>query len=263
MKEWLSDCDGHKPCYRPVEEADKRQLPTRLLYVRDTTGPGSRVGLVKTAEQFPGATSGHVRYAALSHPWGDSIRHPPYSTLAKDEEGKPRGVERFLEEGVPYDDMPQTFRDAVDVTRRLNLDYIWIDSLCIVQGDDGDFAFESRRMQHVYSGAYVVLAATRATGQTDGFLGKRRDRSFVCFEEYPGPEGDGDRVDGEGAPRPFYVCEAIDDFNADVVDGPLSRRGWVLQERALARRTIYFAAAQTYFECGQGVRCATLGTMTK
>jgi hypothetical protein len=63
--------------------------------------------------------------------------------------------------------------------------------------------------------------------------------------------------------NPFYVCEAIDDFQHDVIDGRLNKRGWVLQERALARRTIYFTENQTYWECGEGVRCETLAKMRK
>jgi hypothetical protein len=57
------------------------------------------------------------------------------------------------------------------------------------------------------------------------------------------------------------VCEMIDDFNGDVVQGAMNKRGWVLQERALARRTIYFTESQTYFECGNGIRCETLGKL--
>ncbi|KAK4642888.1 hypothetical protein QC761_401395 [Podospora bellae-mahoneyi] len=55
----------------------------------------------------------------------------------------------------------------------------------------------------------------------------------------------------------FSICEAMDDFNGDVFKGPLSQRGWVLQEHALARRTILFAEKQTYWECGEGVMCQT------
>jgi len=43
----------------------------------------------------------------------------------------------------------------------------------------------------------------------------------------------------------------------------MNKRGWVLQERALACRTIYFTAQQTYWECGGGVRCETLTKMSK
>lgn len=65
------------------------------------------------------------------------------------------------------------------------------------------------------------------------------------------------RFERPGEPA-FYVCESIDNFQRDVIEGTLNTRGWVLQERALARRTIYFAENQTYWECGEGVRCETM-----
>ena len=61
----------------------------------------------------------------------------------------------------------------------------------------------------------------------------------------------------------FCVCEAIDDFYRDVDQGELNQRGWVLQERALSRRTIYFTETQSYWECGGGVRCETMTKMKK
>ncbi|KAH8896503.1 HET-domain-containing protein, partial [Thozetella sp. PMI_491] len=39
-------------------------------------------------------------------------------------------------------------------------------------------------------------------------------------------------------------------FEDDVENGELSRRGWILQERALSRRTIHFTGEQIYWECG-------------
>jgi hypothetical protein len=104
-------------------------------------------------------------------------------------------------------------------------------------------------MEDVFSNAYCVLAASRANDQRDGFLGKREKRNYITFH----PEND----------QPFFVCEPIDNFNKDVIQGSLNKRGWVLQERALARRTIYFTETQTYFECGGGVRCETLAKMHK
>lgn len=144
---------------------------------------------------------------------------------------------------------PKTFRDAIEITRALEIPYLWIDSLCIVQDDQEDWKIESRLMEQVYSNAYVTIAASCATGTYDGFLKPRPHRDCVRVKV--------------GATSTVYVCDAIDDFTRDVENGQLNRRGWVLQERALARRTIYFADKQTYWECGQGVRCETLTKMNK
>lgn len=101
-------------------------------------------------------------------------------------------------------------------------------------------------MEDVFSCAYCVLAASRANSQHDGFLKDRPQREYLTF--------------GHGV-ESFYVCRPIDDFGRDVLEGSLNKRGWVLQERALARRTVFFTENQTYFECGRGVRCETLAKM--
>lgn len=106
-------------------------------------------------------------------------------------------------------------------------------------------------MENVFSSAYCVLAASRAVNQSSGFLGQRggRERDYVTLYESDG--------------KPFYICENIDSFEGHVLNSHLNTRGWVLQEHALARRTIFFAEEQTYWECGDGVRCETLTKMSK
>ncbi|KAJ8106927.1 hypothetical protein OPT61_g9217 [Boeremia exigua] len=53
---------------------------------------------------------------------------------------------------------------------KLGVDYVWIDALCIVQDDQVEWAEEAAKMAEVYSGAYVVIAATRASSVKEGFL---------------------------------------------------------------------------------------------
>ncbi|KNB16432.1 hypothetical protein FOXG_14799 [Fusarium oxysporum f. sp. lycopersici 4287] len=144
-----------------------------------------------------------------------------------------------LSVGLEVGHFPSTFRHAIEVTRALGVPYLWIDSLCIVQGPDGDFDTEAKRMETVFSSAYCVIAASRANGTSSGFLWERPEREAV-------------RLDGYLTNDSVYVCEAIDDFQHDVIEGALNKRGWVLQERALAPRTIYFTENQTYWECGHG-----------
>lgn len=44
--------------------------------------------------------------------------------------------------GFPYQDLPKTLRDACLVTKPLGERYIWIDTLCIIQDDYYDLAFQ-------------------------------------------------------------------------------------------------------------------------
>lgn len=179
-----------------------------------------------------------MSYIALSHPWGE----PPHFCTYRS------NVEQF-KKNIPFYELPKTFRDAITITRGLGLQYLWIDSICIIQGPDGDFSREAKRMEDVFSRAYCVLAASSAMGQRDGFLKPRMQRRSVPVKPY-----------GKSS---IYVSEFIDDFDQYVLHSRLNQRGWVLQERALARRTIYFTSKQSFWECGGGVRCETLTKMDK
>jgi hypothetical protein len=242
--EWLDDCDKKhsKPRCKPPGPAagallqsydSPRKIPTRLVDVGCEDGEVIR--LVETGNRNT------YDWVALSYRWGPA---PHFSTTQKN-------LPAHLS-GINWEELPATFRDAVKVTRALKRRYLWIDSLCIIQGEDGDFSHESKLMEDVYSGAYCVLAASRATGQASGFLLPRpKQRRCVALA----PQFDGDSV--------IYVCERIENFKEHVLEGALSQRAWVLQEHALARRTIFFTEHQTYWQCGHGVRCETMAKMNK
>jgi hypothetical protein len=104
-------------------------------------------------------------------------------------------------------------------------------------------------MEDVFSFSYCTIAASAANGSDDGFIMPHPQRECVTLQDSQGST--------------FYVCEAIDDFRSDVELGDLNKRGWVFQERALSRRTIYFTKTQVYWECGKGVHCETLTKMSK
>ncbi|OAL55166.1 hypothetical protein IQ07DRAFT_498642 [Pyrenochaeta sp. DS3sAY3a] len=233
IRSWLNDCDTDvKHKCKPsttrssgINGSSSVRMPTRLIDVGAEGDP--KIYLQKTEGKDP------VKWIALSHRWGQRN----YSTTRAN-------LESHLA-GLDFETLPQTFKDAVRVTRALNHQYLWIDSLCVIQGDDGDFETEAKRMEDVYSGAYCVIAASCAADHYAGFLGPRKPRKYVGLTK-----------DGKGE-MPYYICENIDNFQSHVLDGDLNTRGWVLQEHALARRTIFFTEYQTYFECSIGVRCET------
>ncbi|KAE9363831.1 HET-domain-containing protein [Stipitochalara longipes BDJ] len=225
LRQFLKNCDANHPKCPPPKTSP---LPTRLIDLGTSEAPSILIYETKPGDSLP--------FIALSHPWGPGPDH--FCTYRSNLDD--------YKKNISFDKLPATFQHAVTTTRELGLRYLWIDSICIIQGPDGDFAQEATRMEDVFSSAYCVLAASSAKGQKDGFLTPRKENGFITFEK---------------SGQPVYVCQFMDDFKVHVLDGPLSKRGWVMQERALAHRTIFFTDTQTYWECGEGVRCETLTKM--
>jgi hypothetical protein len=148
-REFVEDCVmRHKSC--PSELL--AHLPTRLIDVRMVDSQGS-VSLA-LSEYLPNAP-----YAALSHCWGR--KQPLRLTTAS--------LDRF-KNTIPWSSLPETFQDAITVTRHLNLQYLWIDSLCIIQDSRTDWEIESARMASVYRGSYVTILASSSAGSEESFL---------------------------------------------------------------------------------------------
>lgn len=244
ISQWIGDCDEtHQQCRNNSDFN-----PTRLLYLGNMDS--RRVKLVTNfGHQKP------VQYAALSHRWGQPDQMPLGSVdFAATTWDNLKAIEG--PSGVNDDAFPKTFQDAITITRKLKTKYLWIDSLCILQktgkGDDeahkDDWKKESLLMEKVFSSAYFTIAASGAQHRFDGFLKQRKQRDFVTMTARDGEK--------------FHICQLINDFDKDVEQGELNKRAWVLQERALSRRTIHFSETQTYWECGDGIRCETF-TKTK
>lgn len=236
IQHWLKDCDTSHTCRVTTDDErfelrSGKRLPTRLIDVGiqgDET-----VALRETGPEYSGD------WVALSHSWGRSH----FCTT--------RGNIQQHVAGLRIEDLPATFRDAVIVTRALGARYLFIDAMCIVHGSDGDTQTEFLRIGDIFRGAYCVIAANNATDHFSGFLKPRKPRDFVRLHQQDQNKG------------PFFICQNIDDFKGDVLDSALHRRAWILQEHALARRTIFFTKHQTYFECGGLVRCETSTEMSK
>lgn len=213
FKVWLEHCDNNHKCH---QQPDTPNLPSRLLNVRPLDDPK----YIRLDDKEI-VTSG--TYIALSHCWGQTMDGKPQWCTVGDnleERRKP----------FPLESLPNTLKHAIEVTRQLGVQYLWIDSLCIIQaGDEGrDWKQESSRMKDVFASAYCTIAASAAPDSDAGFLKEK--------------------VTANGTPN----------FDDDLNASPLNRRAWVLQERYLSRRTIHFCENQVYGECGHGIHTRNL-----
>ncbi|KAH8588551.1 heterokaryon incompatibility protein-domain-containing protein [Bisporella sp. PMI_857] len=163
IREWLRACDKDHSDYGCRPRLNPR-LPTRVLKVGDDSSPPSL---------YCSGPDERGKYLALSHCWG---------ILPQDVKENACTYRRNFEarcREIDVSTLPKNFRDAVLVTRKLGIRFVWIDSLCIVQDDDQDWDRESKLMEEVYGSAYCTIAASSAKDSTEGFLCPRDSASFV------------------------------------------------------------------------------------
>jgi Heterokaryon incompatibility protein (HET) len=232
IAQWVQQCsNSHKACRREVVPPS---LPTRVLDVgSDIDGIDSGIRLIET--------NGHAaEYIALSHCWG---QRQLIVTSSKNYEDRQKQIH--------YGQLSKTFRDAVEVCRKLSIPYLWIDSLCIVQDDKADWERESSKMGAIYENAYVVIAADSATDGDKGCLTLRPPSVEIPC----GPAFGGD------APASIFARPSFShvDLTVAVADrdsrNPLDTRAWALQEWLLPVRVLHFTEQEIIWDCKTELDC--------
>jgi len=198
-------------------------VPTRLLRIEDN---GERVELSSPSDIY-------VKYACLSHCWGLT---PPLLLNSH------TSIE--LRKGVSKRNLPRSFQDAIWLTQQLEIPYLWIDSLCILQDSAEDWARESSHMNKVYQNATITIAASQASDSSKGFLDRNLPRVYTPTHITIGG------IHGHALLFPIPLKFAGNPNHlAEMEDEPLTARGWVLQERYMAWRTVHFTQDQVFLEC--------------
>ncbi|KAK8862671.1 heterokaryon incompatibility protein-domain-containing protein [Apiospora arundinis] len=218
-------------------------LPCRLLDLGET----EQTGCVRVCET--GGQYGH--YITLSHCWGES---QSFVTVASNLR------ERLA--GFSVSEMPQSYQDAVRVTRLLGRRYLWIDSLCIIQKDIDDWVIESKKMGDYYNQSVLTIAAARSDADVKGFLLPRGYQGEGKGKPYHDTTIYADRCDriyfeaqadrgsfylANLAPLQPYSAQVTTDGNP-VASAPLHGRAWTLQERLMSRFVLHFDREQNYLE---------------
>ncbi|KAK4206706.1 heterokaryon incompatibility protein-domain-containing protein [Rhypophila decipiens] len=224
IKQWLANCTkSHETCHQTTSERD---MPTRVI---DVEFDFNRVRLITTEgiqEPEP--------YIALSYCWGvdtSGLFTLNKQTFAAMTDGH----------GLPDSKLAKTHREVISLVRALGHRYLWIDALCIIQGDAEDWEKESKTMARVYGNAALTVIAGRSASTKDGFitndLGKDKARPPPC--QLP--------IDSSSLPRTLTI-----DLRRVATMGPVSGRGWCFQERIISTRAVVFGDEQIFYTCAAG-----------
>ena len=171
------------------------------------------------------------RYTSLSHRWSNS--DPLKLTV--------RNLEQ-MKADIPFASLSPTFQHAVRVTLELDCQFIWIDSLCIIQDSREDWMHEAALMKEVYANSYLNISATNRRSVEKGLFAQRVPAKDIPIGVEIGPISASDR-------RRIYMMQRKSYWGDAVADTPLNRRAWVMQERFLAPRVLHFASNELAWEC--------------
>ncbi|KAK4449813.1 hypothetical protein QBC34DRAFT_462383 [Podospora aff. communis PSN243] len=240
IKAWIVDkmercLASHAECNAGMDGAS---MPTRVLDVGFSSVDDDPVKVLET-DGPQGRIQG--RYLALSHCWGDPNLMSTKLTADTIEEYKKR---------IPYASLPRTFHDAVLVARKLGFQYLWIDSLRIIQSDgspdttlsDQDWGRETSRMSQVYRNAHLTLNAPTSTSCHGGLLFDTKSIDISV----PGAGGPGTD------PFEIFARKRTKDQQSD---WPLITPGWAAQEYFLAPRTLVFTDTELVWRCRKAHAC--------
>ncbi|KAJ8130753.1 hypothetical protein O1611_g2875 [Lasiodiplodia mahajangana] len=177
-----------------------------------------------------------AHYVALSHCWGN---YQPLRALLSNRQA--------LAEGISFSQLSAVFQDAIQVCLRMGIDYIWIDSLCIIQNDEKDWEKESAKMCDYYENALFTISASSSKDGSVPFLRQRPENWRPQYFRYVESSGRSINVISQRIARAGgYLSttkQAIED--GDV----LTTRAWTFQEGLLSKRVIYYTGANLVWAC--------------
>lgn len=236
-------CNDHAHCHSlHFLRASESYTPTRLLYIPADPTEGL---ILREKESVPAG----AKYAALSHCWGSRDSWPGCLSTNTNYQSQLTCI--------PWETIPQTFRDAAMFSRKLGLEYLWIDSMCIIQDNEKDWQNESTQMYSVYSNAHITLAALHADDSHGGLFSQRPPGSLLSLltvgflgkryqiQAYIPPNERGDIQWKLGIRETAFIHRSY----------PLLNRAWAFQERLVSPRVLFFGPEELIWECPTGLTC--------
>lgn len=220
-------------------------------------------------------------YLALSYCWGGDQIHK--TTRCQVE---------ATDFGLDWTALPASIQDAIKVTANLGFDYLWVDSLCIIQDDPVQKARQMAQMCEVYENAALTIRACKARRAVDGFLRPiDLEDVFDMAVKLPyrmifPPDLDWLQYPDEFSYEELveYLTWSLDDkfaeseeFTGSIYIGcvsnqklrdndqsyefsryelePIDLRAWTLQERYLSARNLDFCRRQIRWRCPTRNKC--------
>jgi len=191
-----------------------------------------------------------LRYAAMSYCWGskEESSQQPKTNLSN---------LRDRLRSIAFESLSAVVKDGVEATRMLELRFLWIDALCIVQDDQEDWELESAKMGEIYQHAYVTLCAPASSSCLEGFLKPRYPANTVSLQfqskilsQLKGTYTLRDiGFFGNSPNEGTSYSDSISPIDIRCTQWP--KRGWTFQEEQLSTRLLIFGSQRVHLLCSR------------
>ena len=227
------DCRGKKESFK---------LPRRLI---DLQSGSNALKLLDTNEH----PLEDKKYATLSYCWGQNHFS---QTLLLTTASIPS-----LKTRISWEQLPKAFQDAITICTRLEIEFLWIDSLCILQDSKPDWEAESAQMCDYFRNAYITISADFIASPSESFLGLRNSEFASHAFKIPSRSVKGSDIATDRDPYVYAsgTCLSLISEVSPMFQSPLSRRGWTFQESLLSPRVIHYLSSEILFECRSLKEC--------
>jgi heterokaryon incompatibility protein (HET) len=221
---WMNEClTGHKRCIG-AGNLTPPVLPTRVIDVGPSDG-----------SQSPRLHTGRAEralYFTLSYRWPQGHSDIFQTTNLR--------LGRY-KTAIPLEALPKSMQDAIFVTRRFGIQYLWIDALCIIQDSREDWNAEARDMAKIYKNSLLTISA--AADNAEASQGIFRVRSRLQTRPF-----DSNTQWSSGINKYVFADRRAtkDGIRPSSV---LDTRAWVLQEQILSPRVLSFSNEELYWDC--------------
>jgi hypothetical protein len=165
------------------------------------------------------------QYVALSYVWGC---HTSPTTGTEDQ-----NIQSTLQNA------PKVVNDAIDVTLKFHLRYLWVDRYCIDQSNKDDKHNQIRLMDLIYANARLTVIA--AAGEMPDY-------------GLPGVGGTLRKLQPSLKVGKHFMVSTLPHPSWSVRNSKWASRGWTYQEGLLSKRRLVFTNEQAFYECN-GMYC--------
>ncbi|KAK0622788.1 heterokaryon incompatibility protein-domain-containing protein [Immersiella caudata] len=223
VSSWIDHCTNEHKCILPPDDFSASFPGLEVLRLIDV-----RKDCVVETRARPS------KYVALSYVWGDVADSPRLLSSTREGMMASGALSRRV-------NLPNTIRDAIDLVYDLGIQYLWVDSLCLVQDDPTDLHKGLRAMGRIYELASVTIVAACGDDANAGLPGagttRRKRQNKVLREVQPGVH--------------LGVLYSPDHLLKRSV---YQTRAWTMQEYLFSRRVLCFVGNKVFFRCRESER---------